>query len=203
MCLRGNVCSMFRFHTDPSVLHFYGGRGFEISSSFRAEALRLPDKDQRGPIIYFSKKVKWSLYMPGVAQRVGRHIALLFHDRGTRRGWVVSSTPWLHFTPGKDPVPILQEAGWASGPVWTGGKSRHHRDSIPDHPARSQSLYRLRYPAHNLFLQSWKYIWAVNCVRLGSKTNLTNYMGQSRPWKAVTSSTSQEIPRILWNLKVH
>jgi len=23
---------------------------------------------------------------------------------------VVSSTPWPHFTPGKDPVPILQEA---------------------------------------------------------------------------------------------
>ena len=22
--------------------------------------------------------------------------------------------------PGKDPVPIVQEAGWASGPVWTG-----------------------------------------------------------------------------------
>ena len=25
-------------------------------------------------------------------------------------------------TPGKDPVPIVQEAGWASGPVWTGAK---------------------------------------------------------------------------------
>jgi len=22
-------------------------------------------------------------------------------------------------TPGKDPVPIVQEAGWAPGPVWT------------------------------------------------------------------------------------
>jgi len=43
-----------------------------------------------------------------------------------------------HFTPGKDPTPILQEAGWAPGPVWTGGKSRPHRDSIPDRPARSQ-----------------------------------------------------------------
>jgi len=38
---------------------------------------------------------------------------------------------------GKDLVPILQEAGWAPGPVWTGGKSRPHRDSIPDRPARS------------------------------------------------------------------
>ena len=33
-------------------------------------------------------KVKWSRYRPGVVQRVGRGIALLFHDRGTRREWV-------------------------------------------------------------------------------------------------------------------
>jgi hypothetical protein len=26
--------------------------------------------------------------------------------------------------PRKDPVPIVQEAGWAQGPVWMGGKSR-------------------------------------------------------------------------------
>ena len=83
------------------------------------------------------KKVKWSRYRPDVAQSVGRGIALLFHDRGTRRGWVISSTPRPHFTPGKDTVPILQEAGWAPGPVWTGGKSRPYRDSIPDRPARS------------------------------------------------------------------
>ena len=83
------------------------------------------------------KEVKWCCYRPGVAQRVGRGIALLFHDNGTRRGWVVSSTPRPHFTPGKDPVPILQEAGWAPGPIWTDGKSRPHRDSILDRPARS------------------------------------------------------------------
>jgi hypothetical protein len=27
------------------------------------------------------------------------------------------------FTPGKDPVPIVQEAGWAPGPVWTGAQN--------------------------------------------------------------------------------
>ena len=27
------------------------------------------------------------------------------------------------FTPGKDPVSIVQEAGWASGPVWTGAEN--------------------------------------------------------------------------------
>ena len=31
-------------------------------------------------------KVKCSRYRPGVAQRVGRGIDVLFHDRGTRRG---------------------------------------------------------------------------------------------------------------------
>ena len=85
---------------------------------------------------------------------MGRVIALLFHDRGTRRGWVVSSTPRLHCTPGKDPVLILQEAGWAPGPVWKGEKSRPHRDSIPDRPACSQSLHRLSYPAHVLWYYS-------------------------------------------------
>ena len=46
------------------------------------------------------------------------------------------------------PVPIIQEAGWAAGPVWTGGKSCPTRIQSPDRPARNQSLYRLRYPAH-------------------------------------------------------
>ena len=32
------------------------------------------------------KKVKCSRYRPGVAQKVGRGTALLFHDRGARRG---------------------------------------------------------------------------------------------------------------------
>ena len=90
---------------------------------------------------YNYNKVKWSRYRPGVAQRVGRGIALLFHDRGTRRRWVVSSTLRPHFTPGKDPPPILQEAGWALGPVWTGGKPRPRRDSIPDRAQPVVSRY--------------------------------------------------------------
>jgi len=44
-------------------------------------------------------------------------------------------------TPEKDPVPIVQETGWAAGPVWTGGKSRPHRDSIPDRPQLVASSY--------------------------------------------------------------
>jgi hypothetical protein len=62
---------------------------------------------------------------------------------------VVSSTPRPYFTPGKDPVPIVQEAGWAPGPVWTGAENLAPTGiRSPDRPARSQSLYRLNYPAH-------------------------------------------------------
>ena len=70
---------------------------------------------------------------------------------------MVSSTPRPHFTPGKDPVPILQEAGWAPGPVWTGGKSRPHRDSIPDRPARSSVAIPTELPGPQA-----KYILNVN-----------------------------------------
>jgi hypothetical protein len=55
------------------------------------------------------------------------------------------------FTPGKDPAPIIQEVGGGGGPgiVWTGGENLTLTFiRSPDRPARSQSLYRIRYPAH-------------------------------------------------------
>jgi hypothetical protein len=55
------------------------------------------------------------------------------------------------FTPGKDSVPIVQEARWASGPVWTCAKNLAPTGiRSPDRPARSQSLYRLSYPARKM-----------------------------------------------------
>ena len=48
------------------------------------------------------------------AHRGSRGIALLFHYHGPRKGWGVSVTPRPLFTPGKDPVTIVQEVGWAS-----------------------------------------------------------------------------------------
>ena len=61
------------------------------------------------------KKVNWSRYRHGVAQRVGRGIALLFHDRSTRRGWVVSSTSRPHFTSRKDPVSFYRRLDRSQG----------------------------------------------------------------------------------------
>ena len=66
------------------------------------------------------------------AHRGSRGIDLPSHDHRTRRGWGVSVTPRPLFTPGKDPVPIVQEAGWTPGPFWTGAKNlAPHQDSIP------------------------------------------------------------------------
>jgi len=122
------------------------------------------------------KREKCSRYRLCVAQRTGRGIAPLFHDGGTRRGWVVSSTLRPHFTPGKDPVPILQEVGWDPGPVWTGGKSRPHRDSIPDRPARSLVAIRTEPPGpqlriiqkqkHNIYL----FLFPRNCTWASNNT---------------------------------
>jgi hypothetical protein len=49
------------------------------------------------------------------AHRGSRSIALPFHDHGTRKGRGVSVTPRPLFSPGKDPVPIVQEARWYQG----------------------------------------------------------------------------------------
>ena len=51
------------------------------------------------------------------------------------------------FPPEKEPVPIVQEAEWAPGPVWTGVEFLALTGiRSPDRPARSESLYRLSYP---------------------------------------------------------
>ena len=42
------------------------------------------------------------------------------------------------FTPGKDRVPIVQETGWATGPVWIGAENLAPTDiRSPNLPARS------------------------------------------------------------------
>ena len=51
------------------------------------------------------------------------------------------------FTPGKDPVPIVKETGWAPGPFWTGAEKLAVSGILSlDRPSRSESLYRLSYP---------------------------------------------------------
>jgi hypothetical protein len=62
-------------------------------------------------------------------------------DKG---GW--SPPRSSRFTTRKDPVPIVQEAGWAPRPVWADAKILHPTGAwSPDRPARSES-YRLSCP---------------------------------------------------------
>ena len=63
------------------------------------------------------------------AYRRSRGIALPFHDHGTRKRLGVSVAPRPLLTPGKEQVPIVQEAGWAPGPVWTGAVAQWLRCS--------------------------------------------------------------------------
>ena len=54
------------------------------------------------------------------------------------------------FTHGKDPVPVVQEAGWALGPVWTGAENlaptgiRYTNCATPGHNNNNNSKYILR-----------------------------------------------------------
>jgi hypothetical protein len=91
-----------------------------------------------------------------------RGIALLFYDHDTRMGWGVSVTHRPLFTLRKDTVPIVQEAGLPSGPVWTGAENLAPTGiRSPDRPTCSQSLYRLRYPAQRLFVNG-KYMYRLS-----------------------------------------
>jgi len=62
-------------------------------------------------------------------------------------GWLTSRLDRL--CPGKDPVPIVQEAGWAPGPVWTGAETFMEHDvrlwtTGPIVAAGFQNCYEIR-----------------------------------------------------------
>ena len=50
-------------------------------------------------------------------------IPLLCLNRGARWGWAVNATPRPLYPRERYPVPIVWEAGWASGPVWAGAEN--------------------------------------------------------------------------------
>jgi hypothetical protein len=61
----------------------------------------------------------------------------------------------------KDLVPIVWEAAWVPGPVWTGAENLASTGiRSPDRPASSESLYQLRYPGpqHSDSVVQYRYI---------------------------------------------
>jgi hypothetical protein len=94
------------------------------------------------------------------------------------------------FTPGKDPVPIVQESGWASGQVWTCAKNLAPTGiRSPDRPARRQSLYRLSYPGPRLHVTNMLFLSDFTETSIFS----TDFQNRSRyqiPWKFVQCEPS-------------
>ena len=72
-----------------------------------------------------------------------RYSSILFQTSALEGGEGSASRPGSTLPTGKDPVPIVQEAGGASGPVWTGAENLASTGiRSPDRPARRLSLYR-------------------------------------------------------------
>jgi hypothetical protein len=68
------------------------------------------------------------------------------------------------FIPGKDTAPmVVEEAGWAPGPVWIGAENLAPTGiRSPDLPARSESLYRLSYSGPYLeWVVVGYFIWGI------------------------------------------
>ena len=62
-------------------------------------------------------------------------------------GGCVNATPRPLYPKERHSVPIVQEAGWVSGPIFTKAENLTSTEiRYPASPARSESLYRLRYP---------------------------------------------------------
>jgi hypothetical protein len=70
--------------------------------------------------------------------QIGSRVIDTLLNLGTRCGWVVNTTPQLLYPLERYPVPIVQEAGWASGPVWMG------RENVNPTGVRTPNIGKMR-----------------------------------------------------------
>ena len=91
-----------------------------------------------------NSQVGFTLSQAMKALRESRGTALPYFFRPWHQKGV---TPRPLLTPGKDPVPIVQEAWWAPGPVWTGVENLAPTGiQSPDRPARSSVAIPTKLP---------------------------------------------------------
>jgi hypothetical protein len=108
-------------------------------------------------------------------------------------GWVVNATPRRLYRRERKKVPTVREARWAPVPVWTGAENLAPNGiRSPDSPARSGSLYRLRYPGPYL-----------NAIRIRNfsvvfGTPFTEFVWFGRNLSKETVLTS----RLFWEVKL-
>jgi hypothetical protein len=92
------------------------------------------------------------------AQRGSRGILYSFFNLGLIWGGWSRHAP-AALSPEKDPLPIVQAAGWAPGPVWTAAENRASTEiRSPDRPARSELLFRLSYRGPQLLAVDTYYL---------------------------------------------
>jgi len=98
-------------------------------------------------------KLKCSRYRSSVAQRVGRGIVLLFHDRGTRRG-VSGQQHALAALYHRERTGTHFTRGWVGPRAGLDGWKNLVPTGIRSRTVQTvaQSLYRLSYPAHNIYI---------------------------------------------------
>jgi hypothetical protein len=79
------------------------------------------------------------LHVDASTNRKRKYSSNPFTTSGLERGgWLAPRSG--HFTPGKDPVSIVQETRCVAGPVWTGTENLTPNEiRCPDRPARSVS----------------------------------------------------------------
>jgi len=70
--------------------------------------------------------------------QIGSRVIDLLLNLGTRCRWVVNTMPHLLYPQEGHPVPTVQEAGWASGPVWMG------RDNVNPTRVRTPNIDKMR-----------------------------------------------------------
>jgi len=78
------------------------------------------------------------------SQRRSRDIAVPSLTSALDGGWCSAPRPGRFYPRERDPVSIVQDAEWTSGPVWAGVENMPpppQRISFSDHSAPNESLY--------------------------------------------------------------
>jgi hypothetical protein len=125
-------------------------RKFEVRcSKFKTATIAGRTLEEKCTITFYVWKVKvnqWHTYAGRARKQI--HGSIPFETSAPEEGGWWAQHPG-RFTPGKDPLPTAREAGWGSGPVWTGTeKLLPSGIRSKDRPSCNASLYHLSYPGH-------------------------------------------------------
>jgi hypothetical protein len=101
-----------------------------------------------------------------------------------------NATPWPLYHRERVLAHILEEAGWVSGPVWTGMEKVKSLSvtglRTPNRQTHIESLYRLRYPPppqKNCIFHKVRVLLAVTVARMGDRRNTYRILDENIGWR--------------------